>query len=154
MQAAAYEIEPVGNLNRTGKMVLTARLYIQGHKTESTGIPLITCDFQFDQEVDQKGMPVSEVRGGRINMTFSSMEDEELIQWMLMPTADKDGKIVFSETDASKDFKKLEFTDGRLIHYRESFARDQEMIEELTISARELSLSGATHWNLWVGYNK
>lgn len=134
-------------------MILTARLYIQGHQHEDTGIPLLSCDFQFEQDVDQRGLPISEVRGGIINMAFNSTNDEELISWMMSAVTDKNGKIVFSETDASRDFKTLEFEDARCIRYRESFTRDSEMIEEITISARVVILSGVHHYNFWSGYS-
>ena len=134
-------------------MVLTARLHIKGHETEDEGIPLLTCDYSFSQEVDQRGLPKSQVTGGVITFSFSSIEDEEIMWWMLSPNADKSGKISFSGSEDEKVFKTLEFKDARCIYYRETFTRDIEMLEEITISAREISLSGATHTNTWTKYD-
>ena len=134
-------------------MVLTARLHIEGHETEDEGIPLLTCDYSFSQDIDQRGLPKSQVKGGVITFSFSSIEDEEIMWWMISPKADKNGKILFAGGDGEKVFKSLEFKDARCIYYRETFTRDIEMIEEISISAREISLSGATHTNTWTKYD-
>ena len=131
------------------EMVITARLHIKGHETEDEGIPLLTCDYSFSQEVDQRGLAKSQVTGGIINFSFISIEDEEIMWWMVSPNVDKSGKISFSGSEDEKVFKTLEFTGARCIYYRESFARDIEMIQEISISAREISLSRATHTNTW-----
>lgn len=134
-------------------MILTARLHIKGHKTEDEGIPLQTCDYQFSQDIDERGLPKAQVKGGVITLTFNSIEDEEIMHWMISPNADKSGKILFSGDESEKVFKTLEFTDARCFFYHEYFTRDAEMIEELKISARKLSISGATHTNTWTSYD-
>jgi len=134
-------------------MVLTGRLHIEGHETENEGIPLLTCDYSFLQDIDQRGLPKSQVKGGVIAMSFSSIDDEEIMYWMISSKADKNGKILFSGGDDEKIFKELEFKDARCVYYRETFTRDVEMIEEISISAREISLSGTTHLNTWSQYD-
>ena len=134
-------------------MVLTALLHIEGHETEDKGIPLLTCDYSFSQEVDQRGLAKSQVTGGIINFSFLSIEDEEIMWWMVSPNADKNGKISFSGSEDEKVFKTLEFKDARCVYYQETFSRDNEMMEEISISAREISLSGATHTNTWTKYD-
>ncbi len=135
-------------------MVLTGRLHIEGHELEDEGIPLLTCDFNFTQDVDQRGYASSKVKGGVVNMTFISVDDEEIMWWMMSYRADKNGKILFSGGDSEKVFKTLEFKDARCVYYRERFTRDVEMIEEITISAREICLSRATHINTWTLYDR
>ena len=135
-------------------MVLTASLHIEGHATEDEGIPLLSCAYSFSQDIDPRGLPTSQVKGGVITLTFISIEDEEIMWWMMSPKADKNGKILFSGGEGKKVFKTLEFKDARCFYYHETFTRDVEMIEELKISAREISLSGATHTNTWTKYDK
>lgn len=135
-------------------MILTAKLYIVGHETEKDGIALSTCEFSFSQEVDQRGLPVSAVRGGIITFTYASFDDPEILWWMISSEADKSGKIEFSGMELSKAFKTLEFKDARCISYRESFSRDKDMLVEMTISAREVTISGVNHSNNWSGYQK
>jgi hypothetical protein len=134
-------------------MVLTARLYINGHESGSEGIPLLTCNYSFTQDIDQRGLPKSEVKGGVINLSFRSIDDQEIMHWMISAKADKSGKISFSGEETEKVFKSLEFKDARCISYHESFVRDGEMLEEITISAREISISGVTHVNTWTKYD-
>ncbi len=134
-------------------MVLTARLYINGHESGSEGIPLLTCNYSFNQDIDQRGLPKSEVKGGVINLSFNSIDDQEIMHWMISAKADKSGKIAFSGEETEKVFKTLEFKDARCIAYRESFVRDGGMLEEITISAREISISGVTHTNTWTKYD-
>jgi len=134
-------------------MVLTARLFINGHESGSEGIPLLTCSYSFTQDIDQRGLPKSEVKGGVIILSFSSIDDQEIMHWMISSKADKSGKITFSGEETEKVFKTLEFKDARCISYHESFVRDSEMLEEITISAREVSISGVTHVNTWTKYD-
>ncbi len=134
-------------------MVLTARLYISGHESGNEGIPLLTCSYSFTQDIDQRGLPKTEVKGGVITLAFNSIDDQEIMHWMVSSKADKNGKITFSGEDTEKVFKTLEFKDARCIAYHESFVRDSEMVEEITISAREISISGVTHVNIWTKYD-
>jgi hypothetical protein len=134
-------------------MVLTARLYINGHESGNEGIPLLSCSYSFTQDIDQRGLPKTEVKGGVITFSFNSIDDQEIMHWMISSKADKSGKITFSGEQTEKVFKTLEFKDARCISYRESFVRDGEMVEEITISAREVTISGVTHTNTWTKYN-
>ena len=133
-------------------MVLTARLIIEGHESGNEGIPLLSCSYSFTQDIDQRGLPKTEVKGGVITLVINSIDDQEIMQWMFSAKADKSGKIAFSGEETEKVFKTLEFKDARCIAYHESFVRDSEMVEEITISAREVTISGVTHSNTWTKY--
>jgi hypothetical protein len=133
-------------------MVLSAKLYIEGHQNEKEGIHLITCEYRLFQETDQKGLPTSKVHGGVIDLSFASIEENEIIQWMISEDADKNGKITFSGDNNTKPFKTLEFKDARLIAYHEKFTDQSQMLTTITISARQISLSGVRHNNTWLGY--
>jgi hypothetical protein len=135
-------------------MILSARLHIEGHPKAQEGIPLLTCNFSFDQDIDQRGYPVSSVKGGVIHLSFVSEDDMDIVNWMFMSEADKNGKVVFASTENTRPFKTIEFTNGRLIHYDESFTRDVEMVMSITISSREIAISGAEHINVWTGYDE
>jgi hypothetical protein len=133
-------------------MVLSATLHIEGHQNEQSGIHLVTCDFRFFQDVDPKGLPTSKVHGGIIDLSYASIEDNEVLQWMVSEDADKNGKILFSGDNNTKSFKTLEFKDARLISYQESFSDQSQMITVLSISARQISISGIKMTNAWLGY--
>jgi hypothetical protein len=134
-------------------MVLTAILYIKDHKQEKEGIRLLSCDFGFSQSVDYKGLTSSKVQGGEIHLSFASIDDNDIIQWMISEEADKDGKISFLGDNNTKPFKTLEFKDARLISYDESYIDQSHMTTRLTISARQIILSGVKHSNAWQGYS-
>lgn len=134
-------------------MVLTARLHIDGHETQEEGIPLLSCEYNFSQDIDQRGLPKTQVRGGVITLSFYSIEDEEIMWWMISPKSDKSGKIHFSGGEDKKVYKTVEFVDARCFSYKETFLRDVEMIQEIMISARKIKVSGATHENIWTQYD-
>ncbi|MCK5281741.1 MAG: hypothetical protein KAK04_24485, partial [Cyclobacteriaceae bacterium] len=91
-------------------------------------------------------------RGGIIDLSFASLEDSEIIQWMISEDADKNGKITFSGDNNTKPFKTVEFKDARLIQYHESFKDQSQMVVTLSISAREISIAGVNYSNVWLGY--
>ena len=133
-------------------MVLSAKLHIEGHQNEEEGIQLLSCDYQFSQEIDQKGLPTSKVKGGIINLSFQSLEDNEIIQWMISEDADKSGEISFSGDTNSKPFRTIEFKDARLVFYQENFMDQSNMVTALSISTREMTISGVKYGNAWMGY--
>lgn len=134
-------------------MVLTARLNIQGHESGTEGIALLSCSYSFTQDIDQRGLPMGKVKGGVIKMSFRSIDDQEIMHWMISSKSDKSGKITFSGEETEKFFKTLEFKDARCVSYIEHFERDIDMIEEIIISAREITISGVTHTNTWSKYD-
>ncbi|MBE0653114.1 MAG: hypothetical protein IH594_04925 [Bacteroidales bacterium] len=133
-------------------MVLSAKLHIEGHQNEQDGIHLLTCEYRFFQETDQKGLPTSRVNGGMIHLSFASLEDNEIIQWMMSEDADKNGKILFSGDNNTKPFRTLEFKDARLISFHENFVDQSKMVTTLSISARVINISGIQYYNSWLGY--
>jgi hypothetical protein len=132
-------------------MSYSARLHIDGHQNQKEGLRVISSEFGFTQNTDQSGLPCSSVQGGLINLTIVIENDAEILWWMLSDS-DKNGKIVFMADDKSNPLKSLEFKDGRLVGYHENFTELSEVVVRLTISAREISVSGVSHSNSWVNY--
>jgi len=128
-------------------MSLTARLYIKGHQQEKKGIKVLSCDYSFSQNVSEDGYIAGSVRAGLINLTLSAVNDTEIVQWMFFRDNTKSGKISFSgidpETAAPQETKTLEFEDGILVNYSESFMDESDMIMSLSISARKITLSNS-----------
>ncbi len=134
-------------------MSLTARLHIEGHQNENKGIRVLACNFKFSQTTDQRGLPTSKVEGGKINVAIAVENDAELLHWMFTEAADKNGKIIFIGMDNGKSLKTIEFWDGRLIKYYESFKDCGKVIVHISISAKKISIAGASHENIWSGYD-
>ena len=118
---------------------------------EEEGIPLLSCEFSFSQEVDERGMPISIVKSGTIDLTLASMDDEELVSWA-MGSEDKNGKIVFSGIESTRAFKTLKFDFGHCVKYHERFTRDAEMVIDLSISAMIVTVGNSSHGIIWPGY--
>jgi len=137
-------------------MSLTARLHIKGHEQERKGIKVLSCEYSFSQKVNEDGFIAGSVRAGLINITVTAINDTEIVQWMLLRDQQKSGKISFSGIDpvnaAPQETKTLEFEDAILINYSEMFNDESDMIMNLSISARKITLSNSewetTGWEI------
>jgi hypothetical protein len=133
-------------------MAVTARLFIKGHAKEEKGIRVISCDFSFSQPVDEDGLPRSSVRAGLINITITGVNDVEIVDWMIIRGMRKNGKISFlgiNESGVQQETKALEFEDAFCVEYRESFTDQTEVLINLSLSARKISLSNSTYETQW-----
>jgi hypothetical protein len=130
---------------------LTARLHIKGHEQEDRGIRVLSCNFSFMQEVDNYGQVSSSVRAGLIDISIPGIKDTEIVQWMLDRYNRKSGKISFigMGSGAPQEHKSLEFEDAVLVNYNESFADEADMVINLTISARKITISNARWEGQW-----
>ncbi len=131
-------------------MSLSARLHIEGHSKEKAGVKIISCEYSFSQDVDARGMIMSKVRPGMINITIHGVEDSEIVQWMLGGNVRKKGKITYSGVIDTGPQRSIEFEDALLVDYHESFSDQSDIIANLTISARIIVISGVTHESLWL----
>jgi hypothetical protein len=117
-------------------------------------VRVLECDFGFTQDIDSSGKPNGKPRGGIINLVIESTDESVLISWMLSHDARKNGTISFLRRDNERPLKKVQFTDGICISYRESF-RDYgnvPMTTALTISAREIKIGDNKLENQWAAY--
>jgi hypothetical protein len=130
-------------------MSLTARLHIEGHSQQEKGIKILSCDFSFSQDVDNRGMASSNVRAGLINVTIPGINDNEIIQWMLSRDDRKKGKITFSGVVDTGPHRSVEFEDAVLVSYHESFSDQSDIMISLTISPRIIKVTGVKHESLW-----
>jgi len=132
-------------------MAFSASLHIEGHSKEQDGIPVISCDFSFNQKIDHRGMPISRVTGGVIKIGLRNENDYDLVEWMFSQEAKKNGKIVFSSGESdNQSFQTIKFNDAALVSFHQSFSEQSEILVELTISCRKIDISGATFNNIWI----
>jgi hypothetical protein len=130
-------------------MSITARLHIKGHVQETEGIHLLSCRFEFNQDVDSKGMARSNIRGGVISFSIRGNEDPEILQWMLDRNSMKSGKISYTGFTETGPKRKIVFEDAVLIHYDESFYDKSDLSVNLTISCKLIKIGGIEHENFW-----
>jgi len=131
-------------------MAFSATLHIEGHPKEQDGIPMISCDFNFHQQIDHRGVPISRVTGGIINIGLKNENDYDLVLWMFSQDAKKNGKIVFSSgISDDQAFQTIKFTEAVLVTYQQSFSEESEITVNLTISCHKVDISGAAFDNIW-----
>jgi hypothetical protein len=112
---------------------------------------VLNCSFRFTQVTDATGKPSSIPHGGYVSLIIESTKETELYDWMIGPTATKNGTVTFYRRDMLSKLKTLEFTEGYCVDYQESFDHRGEhpMQIALTISARTLKLNESEFKNNW-----
>ena len=128
-------------------MSFKARLKVAGKEFN-----ILTCNYDLHQEVDATGRPSSVTRGGRINITIEANGESDFFEWMTNNFERKDGSIVFVKRDTDATLNELNFKEGYLVKYKESFDAlgQSPLIETFTISAKEISMGSGEHVNEWV----
>jgi hypothetical protein len=128
-------------------MAFKAKLKVAGKE-----VNILDLSYSLKQETDATGRPSSITRGGKITMSVESTGDTTFFEWMCNNFERKDGSIQFVKRDSDATLKELNFKEGYLIEYAESFdsTGDNPVAEKFTISAREISLGSGTHTNEWV----
>ena len=131
-------------------MAFTATLHIEGHPKYDEGIKVSSFNFSFSQSIGQTGQPQSRVTGGIINLSLQNLNDYDIFNWMFSQSAHKNGKFVLaSGTVGGQSFQVVKFTDGALVSYNQTFQEAGEVMANLTISCKELDISGASFFNIW-----
>ncbi len=113
---------------------------------------VLSVSYDLHQEIDATGRPSSVTRGGTINLTIESTGDSFFFEWMTNNFERKDGSVQYVKRDTDAKLKELNFKEGYLVKYNETFdAKDgNPLVETFTISAKELSMGGGAHVNEWV----
>ncbi len=113
-----------------------------------TDYPVLSCSYGLHQSVDGSGRPTSETKSSDINLVIESNEDTSLLEWACDSYGKKDGSIVFNKIDQDQKMKQLDFTDGYITSYAESFGGDTMMMS-ISISARTVKVGNAEIDNGW-----
>jgi len=131
-------------------MAFSATLHIEGHPKEQDGFNVVSCEFQFVQQLDNNGLPSGMVSGGAIKIELKNVNDYDLMNWMLAPSAKKNGKIVFSSgmTD-NQSFQTIKFKNAIMFKFQQTFSTEDEISVMFTLSSQELDISGASFENVW-----
>ncbi len=130
-------------------MSLTARLHIEGHSEAEKGIKILSCDYSFSQDIDSNGRIASNIRSGIVNISIPGKSDSEIVQWMLGKDIRKKIKISYSGVISTGPHKSIEFEDAVLVNYSESFTDQTDIVINLSISSRKITIYGVTHETQW-----
>jgi hypothetical protein len=108
--------------------------------------------YELEQQTDIEGQPVGRTRGGKITLRVRTPKDgnTDIVEWMCDTNMSKDGVITIPALSGG-DLKTIQFSDGFVVSYSETFDRRQELIlfEEFTISAKIIKIGNAVHNNNW-----
>lgn len=129
-------------------MSFRANIEIQGLKEP---LRLLQCSYSLKRDTKQTGEPSSEPQGGFITFEVESSDDNTFYEWMVDPYTKKNGSVIFYRRDQKAKLKELSFTEAYLVSYAESFDASgaAPMKQTLTISAKTISINGATLKNPW-----
>ena len=137
-----------GGLNRGLSGKLSDYLKMAGVE----GYELFHCDYQFYQEMDQKGKANSEVRGGQIRVVLDTLPTEELILWALDRAKRHSGEIGLCAPDASDGVvEKLKFENGLCTTLDLSYTDDGKAFVKtiLVITAETIKLGDNKLYKDW-----
>lgn len=118
-------------------------LYKESYELES-------CSFSFSRGVDANGKPQTEVRGGRINLTYGGLPQEDMLRWMLNSTKYEDGVIVVC--DANDDpLEKIFFEQAACVSLEiEYIQQGKSYIKtKFVLQARKMKVGETTLENRW-----
>ncbi|WP_018620717.1 type VI secretion system tube protein TssD [Spirosoma luteum] len=112
---------------------------------------VLSCNYSFGQSTDERGRPASNVQGGNIFVQVTANDQDTLMGWMVDPYKKSNGTIKFMRIDQDSTFKEVQFEDGYCVGYSESFSstNSSAMTLSLNISARKITVGGATHESTW-----
>lgn len=113
---------------------------------------ILNVSYDLYQEVDASGRPSSVTRGGTITLTVESTGDSFFFEWMTDNFQRKDGSVQYVKRDTDAKLKELNFKEGYLVKYKETFdaTGSNPLVETFTISAKEITMGTASHVNEWV----
>ena len=115
---------------------------------DGTDYSVMSLSYGLSQSVDGSGRPTSEVKSTDISVMIESSEDNSLMEWACDSYGKKDGSIVFNKIDQDQKMKQLDFTDGYITSYQESFGGDTMMMS-VSISCRTIKVGNAEVDNGW-----
>lgn len=134
-------------------MALQGKLKIGG---QTYGV--VECAYDFRQQVDDTGKPVSRPQGGQITFVMPSTSDDDLFfyKWMFNKTEVKSGifRFVVYTSNNKRSYKSVEFLNAYCIALKDYFNDNDSklMYTTVTISAEIIrvgAVDGALFTNEW-----
>ena len=117
---------------------------------DGTEYTVMSCTYGCTQQKGPAGMPSGPVTSHEIHIVVQSDDSTKLFDWAADPNGKKDGEIAFPKLTEEGTMKKLEFKQGAIIGYTESFGGGSFMTS-IAITARVIKLGGIPVDSLWEG---
>lgn len=125
-------------------MAHTGKFELDGKKAD-----LVNCSYSFERGTTDKGKPSTRIRKCQITVTIASDDGlkNSAIEWLAEGNGSKKGKkgSITLHDEEENEFKKIEFENGFLIDYNESFSfgGGENLLETFTISAEKVTIGSA-----------
>jgi len=119
---------------------------------DGVALPVMSCEYSFEQPVDSRGKAVTGVKGGIIYIQVEAGADETLLNWAADPVKKLDGNLQFYRIDQHSRYKEIRFLDAYCFSYEEQFDPGDSKVAyycRIGISARAIQVGKALHDNLW-----
>ena len=120
---------------------------IDGYKERE----VLMVTYEFNQSTDVEGQMAGIPRGGRLKIRVKAMNDgnNQLIAWMLDPTAPKDFSVKFVNTVDGAAMKEIKGTNCYCINYIEKWEDGEQHYEEVEIVCQKLENGPVGYDNPW-----
>jgi len=102
----------------------------------------------FSQDIDFKGQPEHEVRGGILKINLSHIADNNLYTWAKKSTLLKSGEVLF-QTDLGVTVLRINFDNAYCIELTREIDSMKGAHTILVISPEKISINGKEHTNYW-----
>lgn len=102
----------------------------------------------FSQEVDHKGQPQHETKGGQLFITLTQAVEFNIIDWAKRTARYKDGRIRF-KTESSGTVLDIKFFKASCIGLKTRVSSTEGLKTEITLAPEKVSLNEFTHNNQW-----
>jgi hypothetical protein len=123
---------------------LEAYLYVLNEKYEIADFAM-----EFNQSVDFRSQPQSEVNGGILCITLNQIPKESINQWMLRSQQKESGQITFHTNNSASPLK-IQFENAYCVYYEKRISGDGKGVQTLLhISPAELTINGIEFNNFW-----
>ncbi|MDR1582841.1 MAG: type VI secretion system needle protein Hcp [Prevotellaceae bacterium] len=123
---------------------LEVYLYVQNEEYEIADFAM-----EFNQSIDFRGQPQSEVNGGILCVTLNQIPKESVNQWMLRSQQKESGRIAFQTGNSNSPLEIL-FKDAYCVYYEKRISGDGKGVQTLLhISPAELTLNSIKFNNFW-----
>lgn len=121
---------------------LTAWFILDGKEYE-----LAQFNINFGQQVDYKGQPQDEVRGGRILISLTQILPDSLYRWA-MTSSPKNGEIIFRSKTMNSPLK-IAFMNGYCVNFDRIIDTNSGVCSDILISPDEILINGISFDNHW-----
>jgi hypothetical protein len=133
-------------------MAHTPDLYIEDERIPK----IIEISYEVYTSKDVRGKPSDQARLAKIRVIREADDNNTVFRWACKSTADnfKSGKIILKNPKDGQQMKTLEWSDGFLTHYKETYPdfermKTTQVFEEFEISAETVTMGDAQLFGNW-----